>query len=59
MAEQLDTVDRRVKGQIIAGVARAYLGYIPVDRELDDVCPECGGDGCPTCKNTGEVQHDA
>lgn len=53
--QQLDRVDRRVKGQIIAGIARAHLGYIPVNREWENVCPDCGGDGCKQCGGTGEA----
>lgn len=51
--QQFDHVDRRVKSQILTGIARAHLGYVPVNREWENVCPECRGDGCPTCKHTG------
>ena len=56
MAEQqLDHVDRRVKGQILTGIARAHLGYVPVNREWENVCTVCWGDGCEQCGGTGEA----
>jgi hypothetical protein len=52
----LDVVDRRVKSQIYTGIARAHLGRVPVNREWENVCPECRGDGCDACNHTGEQQ---
>jgi hypothetical protein len=51
--QQLDMVDRRVKSQILTGIARAHLGRVPVNREWENVCPECRGDGCEPCNWTG------
>jgi hypothetical protein len=55
-AAPLDRVGCSVRSQILTGIARAHLGYIPVNREWENVCPDCGGDGCATCKHTGEIQ---
>lgn len=53
-AAPLDRADQRVRSLIYTGIARAHLGYIPVNHEWDNVCETCWGDGCATCNWTGE-----
>jgi hypothetical protein len=48
----LDSVDRRVLSLFYNEFGRAYPRR--PNREFENVCPECRGDGCGKCKWTGE-----
>jgi hypothetical protein len=53
----MDTADRNVKLLVGRGVARAYglPGHLRPQPDDEDVCPECGGDGCVHCDYTGDA----
>ena len=50
----LDSVDRRVLSLFYNEFNRAYPRR--PNREFENVCPDCRGDGCAQCHHTGEQQ---
>ena len=52
MAELLDSVDRRVLSLFYNEFDRAYPRR--PNREWENVCMVCRGDGCSDCGGTGE-----
>lgn len=51
--QPLDSVDRRVLSLFYAEFNRAHPRR--PNREWENCCPECRGDGCDACNRTGEV----
>lgn len=52
MTQQLDSATRRVRSLFYAEFDRAYPRR--PNREWENVCMVCRGDGCDECGGTGE-----